>query len=59
DPKKGLLKNYIISIARFVSINTYNRKISKHILIPLEEDNLEFDMDLDNEVSKSINKRNY
>jgi RNA polymerase sigma-70 factor (ECF subfamily) len=56
DPKKGQLKNYIISIARFVSINTYNRKISKHILIPLEEDNLEFDMDLDNEVSKSINK---
>ena len=56
DPKKGKLKNYIISIARFLSINTYNRKIIKHNLIPLEEDDLEFDMDLDNEVSKSINK---
>ena len=56
NPKKGQLKSYIISIARFLSINTYNRKIIKHNLIPLEEDDLEFDMDLDNEVSKSINK---
>ena len=56
DPEKGKLKNYIISIARFVSLNAYNRKILKHELIPLEEDELEFDMDLDNEVSKSINK---
>jgi RNA polymerase sigma-70 factor (ECF subfamily) len=56
DPEKGKLKNYIISIARFVSLNAYNRKILKHELIPLEEDELEFDMDLDNEISKSINK---
>ena len=56
DPEKGKLKNYIISIARFVSLNVYNRKILKHELIPLEEDELEFNMDLDNEVSKSINK---
>jgi len=42
DPKKGQLKNYIISIARYLSINTYNRKVLKHHLIPLEEDNLEF-----------------
>lgn len=56
DPEKGQLKNYIISIARFVSLNTYNRKILKHEMIPLEEDELEFDVDLENEVSKSINK---
>jgi RNA polymerase sigma-70 factor (ECF subfamily) len=56
DSEKGQLKNYIISIARFVSLNTYNRKILKHDLIPLEEDEFEFDVDLDNEVSKSINK---
>lgn len=56
DPEKGRLKNYLISIARYVSLNAYNRKISKHDLIPLEEDELEFDVDLDNEVSKSINK---
>ncbi|NLL04843.1 MAG: sigma-70 family RNA polymerase sigma factor [Clostridiaceae bacterium] len=56
DPEKGQLKNFIISIARFVSLNTYNRKILKHELIPLEEDDLKFDVDLDNEVSKSINK---
>lgn len=56
DSEKGQLKNYIISIARFVSLNTYNRKILKHDLIPLEEDEFELDVDLDNEVSKSINK---
>ena len=33
-----------------------NNKMLKHELIPLEEDELEFNMDLDNEVSKSINK---
>ncbi|MBP7222979.1 MAG: sigma-70 family RNA polymerase sigma factor [Sedimentibacter sp.] len=56
DPEKGKLKNYIMSIARFVSLNVYNRRILKHELLPLEEDELEFNMDLDNEVSKSINK---
>ena len=56
NPEKGQLKNYIISIARYVSLNTYNRKILKHEMIPLEEDELEFDVDLENEVSKSINK---
>lgn len=56
DGRKGNLKNYIISIARHVGINVYNRKIIKHELIPLEEDDLEFELDLTNEVSKTINK---
>jgi len=53
---KGQLKNYLISIARHVGINTYNRKLIKHEIIPLEEDDLELELDLLNEVSKSINK---
>lgn len=53
---KGPLKNYIISIARHVGINTFNRKIIKHELIPLEEDDLEIELDLTNEVSKTINQ---
>lgn len=53
---KGILKNYIISIARNVSINTYRRKVVKHDVLPLEENDMEMDFDLDNEVSKSINK---
>lgn len=53
---KGLLKNYLISIARHVAINTFNRKLIKHEVIPLEEDDLELELDLTNEVSKIINK---
>lgn len=53
---KGILKNYIISIARNVSINTYRRKVLKHDVLPLEENDMEMDFDLDNEVSKNINK---
>lgn len=53
---KGILKNYIISIARFTAINTYRRKLNKHELLPLEENDLELDIDLTNEVSKKINK---
>lgn len=56
DSDKGLLKNYIISITRHVGINTFNRKIIKHELIPLEEDDLELELDLTNEVSNTINK---
>lgn len=56
DKDKGIFKNYIISIARNVSINTYRRKINKQVLIPLEENDLELDFDLDNEVAKNINK---
>lgn len=56
NQEKGTLKNYIISIARHVSINTYNRKLIKHELIPLEDNDLEIELDLTNEVSKSINK---
>ncbi len=56
SPEKGNLKNYIISIARHVGINTYRRKLNKHELIPLEENDLEIDLDLENEVSKTINK---
>lgn len=57
DKSKGLFKNYIISIARYVSINTCKRKILRHELIPIEENDLELDLDLDNEVSKEINKK--
>lgn len=53
---KGILKNYIISIARHTAINTYNRKLNKNELLPLEENDLELDIDLTNEVSNSINK---
>lgn len=53
--EKGKLKNYIISIARHVGINTLNRKVIKHESLPLEDD-LEFELDLTNEVSKLINK---
>lgn len=56
DENKGILKNYIISIARFVSINAFKRKLNKEQLIPLEENELEFELDLENEVFKTINK---
>lgn len=56
NQEKGLLKNYIISIARHAAINTYNRKLNKHELLPLEENDLELDLDLTNEISKTINK---
>lgn len=56
DENKGSLKNYIISIARFVSINTYNRKLIKEPLIPLEENEFELDTDLETETFKTINK---
>lgn len=55
NSNKGLLKNYIISIARHVGINTFNRKLIKHESIPLEEE-IEFELDLINEISKTINK---
>ena len=55
DYNKGILKNYIISIARFVSINTINRKMNKHEVIPLEENDLKLDFDIDNEIADSIN----
>lgn len=54
--EKGTIKNYIISIARFKAINILNRKIIKYEIIPLEEDDLEFDLDITNEVSRTINK---
>ena len=54
--EKGTIKNYIISIARFKAINILNRKIIKYETIPLEEDDLELDLDLTNEVSRTINK---
>lgn len=57
DHNKGLLKNYIISIARFVSINTVKRKMNKHEVIPLEENDLKLDFDIDNEITDSINKK--
>lgn len=56
NPEKGLLKNYIISIARHVGINTYRRKLNREELIPLEEDILCVDVDLTNTVSRAINK---
>ena len=56
DPDKGILKNYIISIARYKSINTINRKLNKRE-IPLEDNDLELEINLNDEVSKSINKK--
>lgn len=56
DPEKGMLKNYIISIARHVGIDTYRRNPNRHELMPFEENELEAEMDLTNEVSKAINK---
>lgn len=56
NSEKGTLKNYLISIARFVGINAYNRKVIKHASVPIEEIDLEIDVDLVNEISKSINK---
>jgi len=56
DKNKGIFKNYIISITRNVSINTYRRKLNKQVIIPLEENDLEMDFDLDNEVARNINK---
>jgi len=57
DHNKGILKNYIISIARFVSINTIRRKMNKEELIPLEENDLQIDFDVDNELCNTINKK--
>ncbi len=54
--EKGIFKNYIISIARHISINTYNRKIKKNFSTLLEDD-IEFHIDLNDEVTKSINKK--
>lgn len=56
NSEKGLLKNYIISIARHVGINTFRRKLNRQELIPLEEDILNVDVDLTNAVSRTINK---
>lgn len=57
DSSKGMLKNYIISIARFVSINKLNRKMSKKELIPLEENDLQLEFDMDDHVAGSINRK--
>ncbi len=57
DYNKGILKNYIISIARYVSINAIRGKKNKGELIPLEENSLELDFDVNNEVSNTINKK--
>lgn len=57
DQNKGILKNYIISIARFVSINAIRGKKNKNELIPLEENSMEIDFDVNDEVSNSINKK--
>lgn len=54
--EKGTLKNYIISIARHISINTYNRKIKNNFTLQLEDD-IEFKIDLNDELTKSINKK--
>jgi RNA polymerase sigma-70 factor (ECF subfamily) len=54
---KGILKNYIISIARFVCINKFKRKMNHTEIIPLEESGLELDFDMDDEVSAGINKK--
>ena len=56
DQNKGILKNYIISIARFVSINTFRRKMNKGELIPLEENDLQVNFDISEVVTSSINK---
>lgn len=52
---KGSLKNYIISITRFVSINKYNRYIKKENTIKLDE-SFEDYINIENEVYNSINK---
>ena len=57
DKEKGILKNYIISIARFVCINKFRRQMNHREIIPLEESGLEQDFDMDDEVSSNINKK--
>ncbi len=57
NPEKGNLKNYLTSISRHVGINTFQRKLIKHEIIPIEENDLEVEIDLENEVSKTINKK--
>lgn len=56
DSSKGSLKNYIIGIARYKGIRLYKKicKDQKH-LIPIEENNLEMNLDLTHEVSQKIN----
>ena len=56
DNKKGILKNYLISISRNVAINYYRRKLNKHELIPIEENEIDFDIDIDKDLYTSINK---
>lgn len=56
DIKKGKLKNFIISIARHVSIDHYRKKYKDSNLISIEENEIELDFNLDYEVSKNINK---
>ncbi len=57
NSEKGSLKNYLTSISRHVGINTYKRKLIKHEIIPIEENDLEIEIDFENEISKSINKK--
>lgn len=57
NPDKGLLKNYIISIARHVGLNAYRRKIMKDELMPLDENLEDMDWpDMTNELSRTLNE---
>ncbi len=57
NPDKGLLKNYIISIARHVGLNAYRRKIMTNELMPLDENLEDMDWpDMTNELSRTLNE---
>ena len=56
DIKKGILKNYLISVSRNVAINYYRRKLNKQVLIPIEENELDLDFDIDNDLYANVNK---
>jgi len=56
DNKKGILKNYLISVSRNVAINYYRRKLDKHELISIDENEIDLGFNLDNNLFDNLNK---
>lgn len=55
DLQKGTLKAYAASIARNTAINRLRRQKRVYELLPLEEDGLEMELDLESELSRKRN----
>ena len=58
DLQKGTLKAYTASIARNTAINRLRRQKRVYELLPLEEDGLQMELDLESELSRKRNQGN-